>query len=70
MRCSCGCICRECFDNCRQCFDHDEVIFGGGQGWMSQWGCGLFARRGGRWRRERGKKARLEGSANRDKLCG
>jgi hypothetical protein len=42
VRCSRRCIFRPCFENYRQCFDKDEVIFGGGQGWMSQRGCGLF----------------------------
>ncbi len=30
---------------CRQCFDNDEVIFGEGQGWMSQRDCGSLAHR-------------------------
>ena len=40
MRSSWGCINRQCFGVYRQCFDHDGVIFGRGQGWMSQRGCG------------------------------
>jgi hypothetical protein len=30
---------------CRQCFDNDEVIFGGEQGWMSQWAVDRFEHR-------------------------
>ncbi len=61
MRCACGCACRQCFENYRQCFDKDEVIFGGGQGWMSQQGCGLLAR-SWRWRKERRRKAAWRGA--------
>jgi hypothetical protein len=53
----------------RQCFDNDEVILGGAQDWMSQWGCGFACEARWRWR-GREKKGCLEGCGNRGKLCG